>query len=274
MTLFGAVCYGVLQGISEFLPISSSGHLALAQNFDLFSGTGSDMTFNVLLHLGTLMSVLAVFRRDVISMASGAVSLLKRPFKKEKTPLSDGERTFLYVCAASVMLLPAALLGDTVERVSHSSTAVGILLMINGLMLLISEKLSSGRVPLTGAGCIRAFIVGAFQAAGVLPGISRSGATLTGGLICGLNAKDAVRFSFLMSIPAITGAGIMELKNIGAGVEEGMLGIYAAGAFTAFAVGTAAAGLLRYLADKKGFLPFTVYCLAIGAAAVIADMLL
>ena len=136
----------------------------------------------------------------------------------------------------------------------------------------LSKSLSNGRVTLPDAGVKRALAVGTFQAFGVLPGISRSGSTITGGLFCDLSGKDAVRFSFLMSIPAILGAGVMELKELGNGVEDGMLFIYLAGAATAAAVGTASIKLLQYLSKNKNFLPFTVYCIVIGAASIIYDL--
>ena len=271
MNYTGAIFYGVIQGIAEFLPVSSSGHLALAQNFHLLSGAEAenDMAFNVLLHLGTLLSVVIVLRRDVFAMINGAISLIFRPFRAVKTRLSDDERLFLSVFTASLMLLPAAFLEGTVANVSKSSAAIGVLLILNGVMLMISGRLSGGKTMLENVGTGKAMLVGAFQAFGVLPGISRSGATVTGGLLCGMSGKDAVRFSFLLSVPAITGACVMELGELGAGISEGMTGVYAAGALTSFAVGVSAIKLLEYLARKKNFLPFALYCVIAGSAAII-----
>lgn len=274
MNIIEAIIYGLVQGVAEFLPISSSGHLALAQNF---FGTGSAedfFGFNILLHFGTLIAVFVMYREDVWCLFKGFFSLCARLFKggfKEK--LNFSEKLFLMVCAATVVLVPAALLSDYVGALAELSWAIGVLLIINGLMLFVSDKLNRGSESLENTTVFRAFIIGLFQLFGVLPGISRSGSTITGGLFNGLNRKDAVRFSFLMSIPAILGANVLELfKTEGdffAGV--GALPCFAGMAAAALS-GMLAIKVLQYFAIKKNFTYFSVYCLIAGLAAIVGDI--
>ena len=275
MTLWGAVIYGAIQGIAEFLPISSSGHLALAQNFGFFgtSGEGNDIRFNVVLHFGTLAAVFIVYRKDVYLLIKSFLSLLKRVFSGDRSKLDEGEITLIYLCFASMLLVPAALLSDKIEWISKSSMAIGIFLIINGVILWLSEKLSNGKASPENTKPINVFCIGAFQLLGVLPGISRSGSTITGGLLNGFDRQNAVRFSFLLSVPAILGAGIMELKGIENNVGAEEIYTYIVGAVSAAAVGIASIKALQYLAKEKSFLPFTFYSVGVGCAAILYDVI-
>lgn len=276
MSILEAMIYGLVQGVAEFLPISSSGHLALAQNF---FGTGSAedfFGFNVLLHFGTLIAVFVMYRGDVWELIKGFFSLCARPFKggfKEK--LSFSEKLFLMVCAATVVLIPAALLSYYVAALEEVSYAIGILLIINSVMLFVSDRLNRGDESLENTTVLRTFFIGLFQLFGILPGISRSGSTITGGLFNSLNRKDAVRFSFLMSIPAILGANLLVLIK-----AEGdfFAGVGAASCFAGMATaaisGMLAIKVLQYFASKKNFTVFSVYCLVVGAAAIVGDLII
>ena len=271
MTILSSVIYGIIQGVAEFLPVSSSGHLALAQDFSLFDSSGTDMAFNVCLHFGTLAAVLIVYCKDIVSVFFGAVSFIGRLVKRDlKTGLSYPEKLFLCICAATVPLIPAALLEDKIEWISGSAAVVGILLIINGAMLWVSDSLSSGRITVDETGAGRAFCIGLFQLFGVLPGISRSGATITGGLFNGLDRQSAVKFSFLMSVPAILGAGVLEIKEM---QTSALSAVFLIGMLTAAVVGVVSIKLLQHLAKNKSFLPFSAYCVLVGAAAVIYDLI-
>ena len=179
MNLLEAVLYGVLQGIAEFLPISSSGHLSLAHNF--FGTEGVQyLAFDVLLHLATLFAVLIMYRKEVLLIAKGFFTLMGKLFtgRLKKSPLDFGEKLFLMLCVASIPLVPAALLSDYVEAVGGISWIIGCLLIFNGLMLWCSDRLAEGKIDLENAGWLRPFLVGCVQMIGVLPGISRSGPPL------------------------------------------------------------------------------------------------
>ncbi len=278
MGVFEAIIYGIIQGIAEFLPISSSGHLALAQNiFSANTENADHFAFNIALHLATLVSVCVVYRKDVLALIKGCFSLIKKLFTgKIKSGLDKGEKMFLMLCVATLPLVPVKLLGldDAVEALSGFSWAIGILLIINGIMLVISDRLRDGGITAENGGFLRPLGVGVMQALlGVMPGISRSGSTITGGKIFGFSREEAVRFSFLMSIPAIIGACVVELPEFfekSVGIE--MLAPVLAGAVTAAVVGFFAIKLLQYLTKNKSFTFFAVYCIVIGVAAIVADI--
>ena len=278
MGILEAVIYGIIQGIAEFLPISSSGHLALAHNF-FGTNTENALAFDIMLHLATLVSVCIVFRKDIASLFIGFFSLLRKLFtgRLRAEGLSANERLFLYVCVATLPLIPVKLLGldDSVEAISRMSWLIGVLLIINGAMLFASDRISHGEKSPENGGWLRAFGVGIVQAVfGILPGISRSGSTITGGRIFGYTREEAVRFSFLLSIPAILGACVTKLPDLfsaGAGAE--LYAPIAVGSVTAAVVGFFAIKLLQYLSANKGFTFFAVYCPLVGAAAIIADII-
>lgn len=275
MSYIEAFLYGILQGVAEFLPISSSGHLALAQNFFGTGGTDDLFTFNILLHFGTLVAVFIMYRADVLGLIKGFFGLVARPFKGNKEPLNSHEKLFLMICIATLVLIPAALLSDKVEALSAVSWAIGVLLIINGFMLLLSDRLSRGSESLEGSPLRRGLFIGLFQLFGVLPGISRSGSTITGGLFNNLDRAQALKFSFLMSIPAILGANLLELISL----EGDLFGDVGVGACLVGMVSAAVAGIfaikiLNYFAKNKNFSIFAAYCMIVGLAAIVGDIII
>lgn len=276
MSILEAVFYGLLQGIAEFLPISSSGHLALAHNF--FGTEGSDyLAFDILLHVATLLAVAIVYHKELLLVIKGFFTLCGKLFsgKLKQSPLDFGERLFLMLCLATVPLVPAAVLSDYVEAVNGTSWLIGLLLIFNGSMLYVSDRLAKGKLTLENAGWKRPFLIGCVQMIGVLPGISRSGSTITGGRLCGLTREDAVRFSFLMSVPAILGASVLELPDFFAsGIDSALVLPCIVGSVTALVVGLGAIKLLQFFSQKKGFTVFSIYTVLIGGAAIIADILI
>ncbi|MBP5155363.1 MAG: undecaprenyl-diphosphate phosphatase [Clostridia bacterium] len=275
MGITEAVVYGLIQGVAEFLPVSSSGHLALAQNF-FGAGAQSAFAFNVLLHLATLASVCLALKEDVSALIKGAFSFAGKLFalRITKTGLTREEKLFCAVFVSALPLIPAKLLGLDVlcERICGSSAAVGAMLIFNGVMLLAADRMKKGRCSAENGGAARAFGVGAVQATlGVLPGISRSGSTVAGARFFGYAPEEAVRLSFLMSLPAIAGACVSELPEaLGEAAAPEILPCVL-GAFTAGTVGFAAVKLLQYMIKNKSLGVFAVYTAAVGAAALIAD---
>lgn len=278
MSVPEAIIYGIIQGIAEFLPISSSGHLALTQNF-FGTDTEHGFAFNIALHLATLLSVCVVFRKDVLALIKGSFSLVKKLFTgRIKEGLESGERLFLMLCVATLPLIPVKLLGldETVEAISSVSWIIGALLIFNGAMLFVSDRLKQTDLSAERGGYLRPLGVGVVQAlVGIMPGISRSGSTITGGRIFGFSREEAVRFSFLMSIPAILGACVTELPDLfSEGMSIDMLLPILVGAAVAAIVGFFAIKLLQYISKNKGFAVFSVYCVIIGVAAIVADIAL
>lgn len=275
MSVLEAILYGILQGITEFLPVSSSGHLSLAQNF--FGAQNLEenyLTFTVLLHLGTLLAVFIVYYKDIWMLIKGFISLIKRVFTgRFKEKLEYGERLFLLLAAATLPLIPAALMEGYLSSLSRISWLIGVFLIINGLMLLISDKLSNQRTTIKNGTAKNAFTVGLMQLFGIFPGISRSGSTITGGLFTGFSREEAVKFSFLLSIPAILGANILKISElVDNPLPEGTMTAVIAGVAAALLSGLAAIKLLQYISKSKKLSVFTIYCILLGVTAIIADI--
>lgn len=275
MTLIEAIMFGIIQGIAEFLPISSSGHLALAHNF-FGVNSENNFAFDVFLHLATLLAVCIVYRKDVWQIIKGFFTLLKKLFTGQiRKGLDYGEKLFLMLVIATIPLIPIILIEDKVDYLNDISWVIGLLLIINGIMLYLSDKLSKAQEKLTDSDFQKPFFIGLFQVFGILPGISRSGSTITGGLFFGLNRQDAVKFSFLMSIPAILGACVFKLPDFfTVGVSSEMITPMIAGAITAAIVGFIAIKLLQYIAKNKSFGIFSIYCFFVGITAIVADVLI
>ncbi|MGB4267815.1 MAG: undecaprenyl-diphosphate phosphatase [Spirochaetota bacterium] len=206
---------GIIQGVTEFLPVSSSGHLALLeavpQVHAIFGtmDTGAKLFFNVALHLASLAAIIIFYYNDIITLVTGTIA--------EITKKHYGTHC-QFACNIIIASIPAALIGlffnDFVEASIASPTLVAGLLIINGIMLIASNKLPKKSRKCEEMGILQALLVGLFQAVAILPGISRSGSTIVGGLITGLKPEEAGKFSFLMAIPVIVGAGLLESRKI------------------------------------------------------------
>ena len=271
-----AIIYGIVQGLTEFLPVSSSGHLAVFQNiFGKVDENLSGVTFTLLLHVGTLAAVLVVYRKDVLELIKSLFSVVGKLFtgKLKFSKLNDGEKMFCLLFVALIPLVAGALLENSVEFVSCYTLAVGILWIINGAVFIISEKMTFKKKEFDDIKPKDALIVGLFQLFAILPGISRSGMTITGGVFKGFNREFAVKFSFILSIPAILGSVVITLlKDFGDLALGSNVGVFAAGVIASFVSGLLAIKLLVYITNKHSFKVFAYYCIAIGVFAVSYDV--
>ncbi|HXK65010.1 MAG TPA: undecaprenyl-diphosphate phosphatase [Spirochaetota bacterium] len=207
---------GIIQGVTEFLPVSSSGHLALLeaipQVHTIFGAmdTGAKLFFNVALHLASLAAIIIFYYNDIIKLVTGTIA--------EITKKHYGTHC-QFACNIIVASIPAAMVGlflnDVVETSISSPALVAGLLIINGIMLIVSNKIPKKSRKCEEMGILQALLIGLFQAVAILPGISRSGSTIVGGLLIGLKPEEAGKFSFLMAIPVIAGAGLLELRKLG-----------------------------------------------------------
>ena len=279
MTYLQSVLMGVLQGIAEFLPISSSGHLALFQHFFGVEGFEDQLFFTVLLHFGTLIAVCVYYFRDVVDMIRefflGVASLFQRSGKRGVTAPPPGRRMVLLVIVATLPLFVILPVKDAIEAATGNVTFVSVALLATGFLLYFSDRLARGKKGVMSATVKDALIVGCAQAIGTLPGISRSGITISTGMLCGYERTFAVRFSFLMSLPAVCGATLLELLDaIEAGIDTQMLPIYLAGMVVSGVVGYFAIRLVNMLASKGKFGAFAWYCWAVGLAALIAGFVI
>ncbi len=270
MNILQALCLGVLQGITEFLPISSSGHLVLAQY--LLGLRESQLFFDIAVHVGTLLAVFLVFRADLVLIFKGCLRLVGRSRPSQLTPGSTGTDVALKMALMILVgTVPTAVIGlllrDVFDRFFTSPAIVGIGLWTTGLFLMWSHWASPHRKHLNNPGVSDALMIGFTQGAAISPGLSRSGVTITVGLLLGLRPELAFRFSFLLSIPAILGALAFEVFQVGGDHPEWH--VVAVGFFSAFLVGWVALRVLQSLVSKGRLFYFAPYCFVLGALAFV-----
>ena len=271
MSLWEAVFCGIIQGLTEFLPVSSSGHLALAHTFFGMTSAESCLSFDILLHLATLAVVLIVYHQDVFELCTAFFTMLRKMLGGHfhVSALNENERMVLLLIFATAPLAGAFFLKDYSEWISAYPKAVGALLIFNGILLLTADRFSAmkGKGALSARGALG---VGLFQLLATFPGISRSGSTISGGMLFGLSRKNAVKFSFLMSIPAIVGANIVNIPEaLSTPVEQQTLGYYLIGMAAALVSGFAAMRFLAYISAKEKFGFFAYYCIVIGGVTLL-----
>ncbi len=277
MTVFKAFILGLVQGLSEFLPISSSGHLSIfgkLMNMDAEAATL--LSFNILLHIATLVAVFIAFWKDIKELIFALFSMVGDIFKGKGFGLKEypyRRLIILLIVGTLPAVVSALLFGDTIE--DPALWQIGIFLFGTAILLFVSEKLSGGKKKLEEINYKQALCVGCFQGLGVLPGISRSGSTIVGGLFAGLSKKTAVRFSFLLSIPAILGALLLDIKNIfSAGQQVLNFPSVAVGMITAAVSGYFAIKFLLKVVEKSKLSYFSYYCVVAGIVAIILNFTL
>ncbi len=256
-----AILLGIIQGLTEFLPVSSSGHLAIAEHV---FGFGPRLYLTALLHMGTLAAVLLVFREDLGSMVRDSFFALRETLcGRSVTPWRDrrGARLTWLVLLATV---PTGIIGLGLESAWQGLAAnvalVCVMLLVTAVLLWITRTHSDGGDELTAK---TALLLGVVQGLAVMPGISRSGSTIALALLLGLSRREAGRFSFLMSVPAVAGAGLLELRHISGLAGRDILAA-SLGTLVSFVVGYfALKGLIRWVERGKLHL-FAWYLLAVG----------
>ena len=275
MKIWFAALLGALQGVTEFLPVSSSGHLAV---FQRFFGLGEvDMFFDVLLHFATLIAIIVFYRYEILDMLreiGGFFHDLKHPNPDAGEP-KPARRLVLMIIIATLPLFIVLPFNDKIESLSNNTLFVGIAFLITGVILYLSDRLPQGRKSAGSMTVVDSVKIGLAQAVATLPGISRSGSTIAAGMATGLDRGFAVNFSFLMSLPAVLGATILETKKaVEAGVDTASLPAYLVGMVIAGVVGYFAIRLLKMLAEKGKFGKFCYYCFGIGILTIIFTVVL
>jgi undecaprenyl-diphosphatase len=249
--MFNAIFWGVIQGLTEFLPVSSSGHLVLIPA--LFNRPGPDLATNAMLHLGTLGAVLVYYRSDVARMAK-----FDKPARRLITLILIGT-------------VPAVILGllfeDKVEELISEPRKVAFMLIVTGVILLGTTLLRLGDKEITDVQPRDSVLIGLAQALALIPGISRSGMTISAGLARGLKRTEAARFAFLLGIPVIAGAGLLQMVDA-LRLGEPIPATVWVGVVVAGLTGYAAIAILLRLLTRVGLAPFGVYCVTFGAIAM------
>ncbi len=278
MHIFSSILLGLVQGVAEFLPISSSGHLSLFQHFFGLANPEETLFFDVLLHLGTLIAVFVYYWKDILELIQGFFNLVACLFSKRRRQdqehLSPSGRMVLMIIIATLPLFAVLPIKDKVESLYGNTIFIGCALLVTGFLLFYSDRMGRGRKTARSATMLDALLVGVGQAVAVVPGLSRSGTSISVGLTRGFRRNFAVRFSFLMSIPAVLGANILSIKDaVADGIDVSMLPIYLVGMLVAAVSGYFAIRLVNNLANKGKFGNFAFYCWGVGAAAVITTLI-
>lgn len=287
MSLFEAIILGIVQGVAEFLPVSSSGHLAIAKH--LFGLSDVGLAFDLLLHLGTLIAVFVVYHKDIWKLIKEGIMILRdsfinvsilcsNRFKDEKKEyinvISTSYRRFVMLIIVST--IPTGIVGLIFKKIFNmdnpSLLVVGLSLLVTSTLLYLVDELPNGKKKEDTVTYKDAIIVGILQGIATLPGLSRSGTTLTTEVFCGFEREYAVKYSFIMSIPAILGANILDFKDLFDPVNAitGTELIY-------YIVGTVVAGIVGYICIKtmlviiknKKMKYFSYYCGMVGLIAII-----
>jgi undecaprenyl-diphosphatase len=252
MTVLQSILLGAVQGITEFLPVSSSGHLVLLQK--LMKIEGPSLFFDTMVHIGTLGAVLIVLRQEVLR-------LLKKPFQK---------LTLLLIVGTLPTVASALLFKDSIENAFHGGGLLGPAFLFTAFALTVSEWVSAHRVPAAEKRLLEtirlsdALVIGACQSIAILPAVSRSGLTLSGSLLCGIKREDAARFSFLLSIPAILGALVLQIAGLDEGGPATNSLPLAAGTLTAFITGFLSIKLMLKIVRENRLFGFAVYTAILG----------
>ena len=278
MSIWNAIILGLVQGIAEFLPISSSGHLSILQNlFHMSTTENGHVFFDVLLHLGTLISICIVYWRDIVAMVREVFAF----FRNTRLPAAQRQqelpaaRMVLMIILATLPLFLILPINDKVEQLYYHTFFIGFMLILTGFLLFVADKMPKGtRTEKKNMRVRDALIIGVCQAVATIPGLSRSGTTIAAGMATGLDRSFAVRFSFLMSLPAVLGANILSLaKAAKAGIDVSLLPAYLIGMLVAMVSGIAAIGLVKRLTSKGRFGAFSYYCWGAGALTMILSLI-
>lgn len=268
MDILQAFVLGIVQGLTEFAPISSSGHLVLVPWFLGWKEPG--LAFDTVVHLGTLVAVVAVFWRDVVDLARAWL----RSFTRGKS--ADPKVTVAW--AILVGTIPAAAAGYLLESYFEEMFSlpflVGLFLIATALALVCSEWLGRRAAARSHLGIVGGLLVGIAQAFAIAPGISRSGATMAAGLALGLSREDAARFSFLLSIPIILGAGISQVHQLtrATGINPTDITIVV-GFLSAAVSGYLCINFLLSFLRRRSFFAFSAYCVVLGMSAIILGLM-
>lgn len=273
MTVWKAIFLGIVQGVAEFLPISSSGHLSIAQNLLLTSEAvaNDNLFFDVLLHLGTLLAIFVAYWSDVKGMVTeffGGVRDVVR--RTTPTPMPPARRLVMLIVMGTLPLVLILPIKDKVESLYSNTWFVGGALIVTGFLLFAADRFTKGKRTEKTARIRDVLLVGCAQAIATVPGISRSGMTITAGCFCGFDRTFAVRYSFLMSIPAVLGANLLTLVDaVQSGIDWSLMPVYLVGVAVAAVSGYLSICLLRFVVKKGKFGSFSYYCWGVGVLTLI-----
>ena len=263
MDLFKAVFLGVLQGLTEFLPISSSAHLAIFPKFFGWNDPGA--AFTAVIQIGTELAVLIYFRKDIWSIGSGWV---RGVFNKTARTTQEWRMGWFVIIGSVPIVLLGLALQSLIDKNFRNLWVIGSTLIVLGIVLGVAERVGRKDTAIENLTLSHAILFGLAQAGALVPGVSRSGATISMGLFLGYERAAATRYAFLLAIPAVVGAGVFKLKDIGGANEYGMVPTLVA-TIVSFVVGLAVIHWLLEYVSTKSYMPFVFYRIALGAVVLL-----
>ena len=276
MTIWDGLFQGIIQGATEFLPISSDGHLTLYQHLTGNSGEGA-LFFNLMLHLGTLVAVFVAYHKDIWELIRTFFEMVGDIFTGKFTfkTKDENRRMIFMLFLACVPLLAFLPVKDWVTTITEDNDIVveGLCFLWTAALLFLASKCVKGKKTASKMRVRDALIVGVFQGTAIMPGISRSGSTISSGLLLGFSKEYCVKFSFILGIPAILGASLLEAKDA---IESGVVIEWAPvliGMLTAAVVGYLCIRLIQYLVASDRFTLFSYYTAVLGAVVLVAGIL-
>jgi undecaprenyl-diphosphatase len=272
MTIIDSIIQAIIQGLTEFLPVSSSGHISLYQHFTGNYGEGA-LLFSAILHLGTLIAVFIAFKDTIWALIKEFGLMIKDIFTgKFKWSTMNGERRMIKMLVISLsLLIPFYIFNDVFERISEDNDIVveGICFIYTSIILSLSDRCTKGKKIPENITVKDAVTVGIFQGVALLPGVSRSGSTICGGLFSGFSRDTAVKYSFILGIPAILGGCVLEIKEA---VSEGIGTIdyvpYIVGMVVAAVVGIMSIKMVSWLVSSNKFKIFAFYTFILGIVVI------
>ncbi len=276
MNYFSAIFLGIIQGLAEFLPISSSGHLSFFQEFfGLMDVEQENLFFDVLLHLGTLIAVFAAYWQEIKALVLEFFTMIGvRKLPEGQKPDGLSRRMIFFIILGTLPLFLVLPIKDKVEALCSNTFFIGFAFLATGTLLFLSDRMGRGGKDLRNASIWDILLVGCAQAIATVPGLSRSGTTITCGMFRGFERQFAVKFSFLLSIPAVLGANILSfIDAVQMGMDWSLMPMYLVGVVVAAVSGYLAIRLLKYITAKGKFGGFSYYCWGAGLLTLILSLI-
>ena len=276
MSILTAIFFGLVHGLTEILPVSGSGHLSVLSNlFGISSSESGFQLYTVLLHISTLAAILVVFWTDITALIQGTLVVFgAAPRPADKNTYVPSARLFLMLAVATVPLFFIIAVKKFLYHLYYNTVFVGICFFLNGLLLFISDRFTEGKKTGNTIAPLDAILIGICQCVSVIPGISRTGVTLTSGIATGLKRDFAFRFSFLLSIPAIFGANILNLiAALKEPLEWSYLPAYLIGMVVSLIASIGALTLFKRILKKGKLSGLAYYCWVVGAMTIILTLI-
>ena len=273
MSVWSAIILGVVQGVAEFLPISSSGHLIIFQKFFGLSNNADNLFFNILLHIATLCAVFVAYWREIKGLIFEALFMVKiRKLPAGQSADLASRKMILFIVLGTLPLFVIVPFKDWIGNLEKYPIAVGAALLVTGTLLFISDRINRGNKEVKNTTLLDILLIGCAQALATVPGLSRSGTTISAGMARGFSREYAVRFSFLLSIPAILGAFVLEIVDA---IQEGIVfePVYLVGMVVAAVTGYLSICLLKFITRRSSFGAFCYYCWGAGLVTMILSLI-